>query len=146
MTLGQKAIELAKALAAFAHDGQKDKAGNDYILHPLAVAARMKTPEETITALLHDVLEDTRIKESTILDLFGQDVLDAVKAVTKRPNEDYMDFVKRAKENPIARKVKMADLEHNMELSRLSVITKENLERLDKYMKAYRFLASDASL
>ena len=89
------AVELARALAAFAHAGQTDKAGQPYLTHPVAVAGKVRTPEEKITALLHDVLEDTFVLPETIGNLFGAEILAAVQAVTKREDEDYMDFVRK---------------------------------------------------
>ena len=137
------AIELARALAAYAHEGQLDKAGQPYLSHPVAVAKKVHTPEEKITALLHDVLEDTFVLPETIENLFGAEILTAVQAVTKMPRESYFDFVARAKQNPIARAVKLADLEHNMDLSRIPKPTGEDLARLEKYRKAKAFLMED---
>jgi (p)ppGpp synthase/HD superfamily hydrolase len=137
------AVELARALAAFAHAGQTDKAGQPYLTHPVAVAGKVRTPEEKITALLHDVLEDTFVLPETIGNLFGAEILAAVQAVTKREDEDYMDFVARAKRNPIARAVKLADLEHNMDLSRIPNPTEKDLARAEKYRRAKAFLAED---
>ena len=132
--------ELAKALAAYAHQGQTDKAGRDYLLHPLAVAARMETEEEKTVALLHDVLEDTFVTEATIRNLFGPEIAGAVSAMTHRPEESYEDYIRRLGENPLARKVKLEDLRHNMDLSRLPVVTDQDLQRVEKYRRAFRFL------
>ena len=137
------AIELARALAAYAHEGQLDKAGQPYLSHPVAVAEKVHTPEEKVTALLHDVLEDTFVLPETIENLFGAVILTAVQAVTKMPGESYFDFVARAKQNLIARVVKLADLEHNMDLSRIPKPTGEDLARLEKYRKAKAFLMED---
>ena len=137
------AIELARALAAYAHEGQLDKAGQPYLSHPVAVAEKVHTPEEKVTALLHDALEDTFVLPETIGNLFGAEILTAVQAVTKMPGESYMDFVARAKQTPIARAVKLADLEHNMDLSRIPNPTGEDLARVEKYRKAKAFLMED---
>ena len=137
------AIELARALAAYAHEGQLDKAGQPYLSHPVTVAQKVHTPEEKVTALLHDVLEDTFVLPETIENLFGAEILTAVQAVTKMPGESYMDFVARAKQNPIARAVKLADLEHNMDLSRIPNPMGEDLARVEKYRKAKAFLMED---
>ena len=134
----QKALELATRL----HAGQTDKAGKPYIQHPIAVAAKVNRPEEKIVALLHDVVEDTETSLEDIRREFGDVIADAVDCVTKREHETYMEFVARAKGNAIARAVKMADLEHNMDLSRLGHITEKDRERLKKYEEAYRFLNS----
>ena len=137
------AIDLARVLAAFAHAGQMDKAGQPYLSHPVAVAEKVCKPEEKVTALLHDVLEDTFVLPETIENLFGAEILTALQAVTKKPGEGYMDFVARAKQNPIARAVKLADLEHNMDLSRIPNPTGEDLARVEKYRKAKAFLMED---
>ena len=131
---------LARALSAFAHEGQYDKAGREYRYHPLAVSEMVDTEDEKIVALLHDVLEDTEVAEEMIRSLFGDIVADAVVALTRKDGEDYMDFVRRAGENPIARKVKLADLEHNMNLTRLPKVTERDLQRVEKYRKAKELL------
>ncbi len=135
-----KAYEAAKALSAFLHEGQVDKAGQPYYLHPLAVSEKVDTEKEKIVALLHDVLEDTRATEDTIRNLFGDEVAEAVVFLTRRREESYMDFIRRASQNEIAKKVKMVDLEHNMDASRLPFLGKEDLERLQKYKAAYEYL------
>lgn len=136
-------IEFAKALAAYAHEGQVDKAGKPYILHPLAVAEKMSTEEQKVVALLHDVLEDTFVTEDTIRNLFGDIIANAVIAITKRPGETYEDFVRRVATNPISKAVKLADLEHNMDLSRLDSVSEKDLERVKKYRNAKEFLLED---
>lgn len=135
-----KKSELAKAVATYAHSGQTDKAGKPYILHPLAVAEKMSTEEQKVVALLHDVLEDTFVNEDTIRNLFGDIIADAVIAITKRPGETYEDFVRRVATNPISKAVKLADLEHNMDLSRLDSVSEKDLERVRKYERAKEFL------
>lgn len=127
-------------LSRFAHAGQVDRAGVAYYKHPLAVSQKVSGENEKIVALLHDVLEDTWVKESTIRNLFGDEVADAVLSVTKHPNEDYFAFVKRAKANPTGKVVKLADLEHNSDLSRIPNPTKEDYERLEKYKTAIQIL------
>jgi (p)ppGpp synthase/HD superfamily hydrolase len=136
-------IEFAQEFARRAHRGQTDKAGVDYIRHPMAVAEKVYTDDAKVVALLHDVLEDTEVSEATIRAMFGGTIADAVVALTRRPGEPYMDFVARAKENPIARVVKIADIEHNSDLSRLKTVTKEDLDRTEKYRKALKFLRED---
>ena len=131
---------LAEALAAYAHAGQLDKAGRPYIDHPRAVAAGVQTDPEKTVAYLHDVLEDTFVTESTVRNLFGDTVADAVVALTRRPEEDYEDYVCRQGENSLARRVKLADLRHNMDLSRLPRITEQDRLRCEKYRRAEAFL------
>jgi (p)ppGpp synthase/HD superfamily hydrolase len=134
----QALLELAIALAVEAHRGQKDRYGAPYILHPLRVMARMDTDLERTVAVLHDVVEDT---ELSFADLrargFGEEVLAPLDCVTRRETESYEQFVQRSASNPVARKVKLADLEDNMDLRRLPQIGEEDLKRLEKYRKAY---------
>ena len=110
-------IGRALEIAWNAHKGQTDKAGNPYIRHPLTVAGKMDTEEEIAVALLHDVVEDTEV---TLNDLekegFPEAVLEALRLLTHSPEEDYFTYIRRLKENPLARKVKLADLDHNSQL------------------------------
>jgi (p)ppGpp synthase/HD superfamily hydrolase len=130
-------LERAIAIAAKAHAGKVDKAGAPYILHPLRVMLKMETYEERMAAVLHDVVEDS---DMTLEDLrnegFSDTVVEAVDAVTLRIGEAYDDFVRRAARNPIGRRVKLADLEDNCDLSRIAHPTKEDYERLAKYQRA----------
>lgn len=134
------ALEIAKK----AHKDQKDKSGEPYILHPLHLAEQMKTEETTIVALLHDVVEDS---DFTIKDLekegFQKSIIEAVSLMTHADGVYYMDYVREIKKNPLAREVKLADLRHNSDLSRLKVIDKKALERRDKYLKAIALLEKD---
>jgi (p)ppGpp synthase/HD superfamily hydrolase len=134
---------LAVSIAKEAHKGQKDKAGADYILHPLRVADRCSDMEEKIVAVLHDVIEDTNVNENYLLEKgFPENIVNAVLAISRKKEESYEDFVKRVKLNPISRKVKIHDLEDNLDLRRLDFITEKDVERINKYLKAYRFLLS----
>ena len=134
-------LENAISLATEAHKGQKDKNGAPYILHPLRVMARVQSETEKIVAVLHDTIEDT---DYTIENLkkngYSKEVLEAIDCLTKRDNEDYNNYVKRCKSNPIAQKVKIADLENNMDIRRFEVLTEEDLKRLNKYLDAWRYL------
>lgn len=133
--------DLALQIALRAHKGQKDKSGRDYILHPIRVAERCKNPEAKIAALLHDTLEDTDVTTDYLREQgFPEEIIEGVMAVTKRECETYEDFVRRAAENPIGREVKMADLEDNMDIRRLKEVTDKDVERLRKYLKAWRYL------
>jgi (p)ppGpp synthase/HD superfamily hydrolase len=133
--------EMAVSIATEAHRGQKDKAGADYISHPLREARKCGTKEEKIVAVLHDVIEDTEIDESYLIGKgFPREIVDAVLAVTRNDGVSYEDFVVRSKQNPISRVVKMHDLEDNLDLRRLESISEKDLERINKYLKAYRFL------
>ena len=135
----EKAYEIAKK----AHLGQIDKAGEDYIKHPEKVASFVKTDEEKAVAYLHDVIEDT---ELTLEDLreygFSEEVLKAVDVITKKKGQDYQTYLNSVKENKLARVVKLADLRHNSDLTRLIDITEKDRERKEKYQKAIDFLNS----
>ena len=137
---------LAKALevAAAAHTGRFDRYGRPYLLHPLRVMERLKTEEERMTALLHDVVEDSAI---TLDDLrregFSAEVVAAVDALSKREGEAYPGYLARVEQNPLARRVKIADLEDNMDLRRFREITPADRERLNRYLDAWHRLLRD---
>ncbi len=140
-------LENAIKIAAQAHQGQKDKAGAPYILHPLRMMMRLKTEAEMITAILHDVVEDTdwtieKLRENG----FSEEVLEAVECVTNREGESYEQFIERAGKNPIARQVKIADLEDNMNIQRIGEISPKDLERLEKYHKSWSVLTKSAGI
>jgi (p)ppGpp synthase/HD superfamily hydrolase len=134
-------LEKAIGIAVEAHRGQRDRTGAPYILHPLRVMAGVDTDVEKIVAILHDVVEDTDWTfEKLAQEGFSQEIIEALECVTRRDGEDYEDFVKRSASNEIARRVKLADLEHNMDARRLSNVTEKDVERLKKYVRAWRFL------
>ena len=124
-----------------AHKDQVDKTGIPYVYHPFCVAEKLHTEYEVCTALLHDVVEDTGI---TLDDLraagFPEDVTDALALLTHDDSVSYTDYVKARKQNPIARAVKLADLEHNSDVSRLDAIDDRIRARLDKYAAAREYL------
>ena len=124
-----------------AHREQVDKTGLPYVFHPFHLAEQMKDEYTTICALLHDVVEDT---DYTLDDLRGMDfpaeVVDALALLTHDPAVPYMDYVKEIAKNPIARKVKMADLRHNSDLSRMDEVNEWAVKRTAKYMKALDYL------
>lgn len=124
-----------------AHKEQLDKSGIPYVFHPFHLAEQMKTEETTVVALLHDLVEDT---EYTIEDLtnmgFDKTITDAIALMTHADGVDYMDYVRMIKENPIAKAVKLADLAHNSDLSRLDTIDEKALKRREKYLKAIDLL------
>ena len=127
--------------AARAHRGQKDKAGKAYILHPLYVAAHTKGRKAKIVALLHDVVEDTSITFTELIFAgFDAEIVEAVMAITKMKFEDYSDYIKRVKLNELARRVKIADLKHNSDLTRLKVITPKDEARQKRYIEAIKYL------
>jgi len=137
-------LEEAIRIAVEAHRGQKDRAGAPYVLHPLRTMLRVRTDAERMAAVLHDVVEDTAW---TLDDLqargFPAEVLDAVDALTRRPGEDYDASVERAAAHPVARRVKRADLEDNLDLRRLDAVTADDVERLGRYLRAWRRLSAD---
>ena len=136
-------LERAIAIAAAAHEGQVDKGGAPYILHPLRVMLRVNTLEERIVAVLHDVVEDCGISFDDLRNEgFSETVLMAIASVTKVPGESYEAFVERAAQNPIGRVVKLADLEENSDLSRIAQPSWEDLERVEKYRRAIGVLRS----
>lgn len=136
-------LERAIAIAAVAHEGQVDKGGSPYILHPLKVMLRVSTLEERIVAVLHDVVEDSGISLDDLRkEGFSETVLAAIESVTKLPGESYELFVDRAAQNPIGRVVKLADLEENSDLSRIAQPSWEDLERIEKYRRAIGRLRS----
>ena len=138
-------LERAIEIATEAHKGQYDKAGNDYIGHPLRVMDMGRTEEEKIVGVLHDVVEDT---EWTFAQLaaegFAQEVIDALQCVTKlSENENYDDFIERVKKNPLATAVKINDLSDNMDIRRLPYLSDKDVKRLKKYLKAYKKLIGE---
>ena len=136
-------LERAIAIAATAHEGQVDKGGSPYILHPLKVMLRVNTLEERIVAVLHDVVEDCGVSLDDLRkEGFSEAVLMAIESVTKVPGESYETFVERAAHNPIGRVVKLADLEENSDLSRIAQPSWEDLERIEKYRRAIGVLRS----
>src|ERR687889_661940 len=123
-------IEDAVSIAAQAHKGQKDKANAPYLLHPLRMMLRMDSEAAMMAAVLHDVVEDTDwTLERLRGEGFSAEVLDAVDCLTHRDGESYQEFVKRVRTNPIARQVKIADLEDNMNIRRVSRLGAKDLER-----------------
>lgn len=134
---------LARAIeiAANAHATQVDKGGAPYILHPLRMMMKQTTEPAMIAAVLHDVVEDTPWTLERLRDEgFPEEVLDAVACLTKREGEDYADFITRAGANPIARAVKLADLEDNMDIRRIPQPTQKDFDRLVKYRRSWETL------
>ena len=127
-------LERSIEIAASAHTGQTDKAGQPYILHPLKVMLRVDTPFERMAAVLHDVVEDTHVTLVQLADEgFPKEVLEAIEALTKLPNESRISAAKRAAANPIARVVKLADNAENMDLSRIEHPTGKDFARIKEY-------------
>lgn len=137
----EKFLAIAIAIATKAHEGQVDKAGKPYIAHPLKLMAQMDSLESKIVAVLHDAIEDS---ELTIQDLvkegFPSSITEAIAAITKLDGESYADYILRVKANPIAIKVKIADLKHNLDLSRIPNPTEQDFQRLAKYQQVLQEL------
>jgi len=128
-----KAIELAKTH----HAGVFDKGGHPYIEHPLRLMENMDTNIEKMVAVMHDLVEDTHITIAYLRTAgFSEKVLSALDCVTNRDNEDYESFIERIAQNPLATKVKLADLEDNMDLSRIPEPSKKDYKRIEKYKRA----------
>lgn len=134
-------LERAVEIAARAHAGQRDKAGEPYILHPLRVMLSLGGEHERMAAVLHDVVEDIPVTlEDLAREGFPPEVLEAIDALTKRNGERRPDAAARAVRNPIARAVKLADLKDNMDLSRLPGPTESDFARLREYEEVRRLL------
>lgn len=124
-----------------AHKEQLDKSGMPYVFHPFHLAEQMPDEDCTVVALLHDVMEDTEYGIEDLQSLgFSKAVLTALMLMTHDEDTPYLDYVARLKSNRIARTVKLADLKHNSDLSRLSVVTDKDLQRVEKYKKAIHLL------
>ena len=129
-----KAIELAKD----SHKNQIDKAGKPYIGHCLRVMNSLNTPEDRIVGILHDSIEDTDLTiENLKNEGFSDLILAAIYAITKQDNEDYENYLKRIISNPIALRVKIADMKDNMDLNRIKNPTEKDYLRLAKYRAIY---------
>lgn len=137
-------LALAIAIATKAHDGQFDKAGKPYISHPLTVMAQMDNLESKIVAVLHDAIEDSDLKITDLVQQgFPAFIIEAIAAITKQKDEPYEDYILRVKSNAIARKVKIADVTHNMDLSRIANPTAKDFQRLEKYKQILDQLKQD---
>lgn len=140
-------LDQAILIAAQAHLGQKDKMGAPYILHPLRMMLRFETQAEMIIAVLHDVVEDNpdwnfdRLRQEG----FSEEIIQAVDHLTRREQESYEEFVARASQNDLARRVKLADLEDNMDLTRLNSLTENDKKRLERYHQAWVKLSTEVT-
>ena len=135
-------LERAIEIAVEAHKGQVDKGGQPYILHPLRVMMSVDLELEKIVAVLHDVVEDSNWTfEALLAEGFSIEVIEALKSVTKEsPDEDYDSFIQRAIRNPIGRKVKIADIRDNLDVTRIPELGEKDLQRISKYKIALKRL------
>lgn len=136
-----KMTKKALQLCFKAHKRQKDKSDMPYVFHPFHLAEQMGTEETTVVALLHDVVEDTRYTFRHLEKMgFEKPIMDALRLLTHNDGSEYMEYIARIKNNPIAKAVKLADLRHNSDLSRLDIVDSKALERREKYLKAIEYL------
>ena len=134
-------LNQAIKMATHFHSKQVDKAGEPYILHPLWVMNNVKTLKGKIVAVLHDVVEDTSVTIHK-LNIYGfdKDIIEAVDVLTRKEDQKYSDYIELIATNEIAREVKIADLSHNMDLSRLKEVTNRDEIRYTKYLNARDYL------
>lgn len=139
-------LERAIAIAAAAHAGQIDKAGQPYVLHPLRVMLALTREDERIAGVLHDVVEDTSITLAQLQNEgFSREILAAIDALTKKPGETRLQAAARASVNPIALRVKLADNAENMDISRIASPTAKDLARVEEYKEVRSLLLEVAS-
>lgn len=138
--INTKLTRKAMIIAYEAHKNQVDKSGVPYIYHPIHVAEQMDTENECIIALLHDVVEDTNVTFKQLGEVFSKEIIDILKLLTREENIEYDEYIKRIKNNSIACKVKIADLTHNLDKTRLDFVTEVDVKRSEKYKKALQIL------
>ena len=136
-------LNKALVIAYHAHDGQFDKGGMPYILHPVTVALHVDSVDEKMVALLHDVVEDSSYSLDDLKkEGFPAHIIEAVDIITKKDGESYDSYLEKVKSNDLARKVKIADITHNSDRSRIKEISEKDLKRFKKYEKALSYLNS----
>ena len=136
--------KIALKLCFESHKNQTDKSGMPYVFHPFHLAEQMTDEKTTIVALLHDVIEDTEYTIEELRNLgFDDDVLTAISLLTHNSDIPYMEYVASIKTNKIAKAVKLADLRHNSDLTRLDIITEKDQKRAEKYLKAIKLLVEN---
>lgn len=143
--LYSKMVQIAMLIACESHKHQKDYGGFPYVFHSIHIAEQMETEDEIIVALLHDVLEDDKeINQKTLVDKgISEDLVKSLILLKHKRGIPYIEYIEKIKADPIARKVKIADLQHNSDLSRLPEITEADIKRTEKYKKAIKILESD---
>ena len=134
-------LDKAIIIAAKVHQNQTDRYGKHYILHPIRVMMSVESEKEKIVAILHDVIEDSDwTLEKLRTEGFSKDIINAIDCLTKRNGENYMDYINRTKADNIARKVKIADLEDNMNIKRVKNLNDKDSQRIMKYHRAWEYL------
>lgn len=135
-------LNRAIRLASIAHEDQVDKAGKPYILHPLRVMFKMETETEMIVAVFHDIMEDC--EEITAYSLekegFSKEIVDTLIVLNRHNYANYEEYIHEVAKHPIAKKIKIADIEDNINILRLKYIEDKDLRRIEKYFKAYNYL------
>lgn len=136
----------AMRIAYAAHHGQTDKSGIPYIYHPIHLAEQMADEYTTCVALLHDVVEDTDVTLEDLAKSFPKEVVDAVALMTHADGVDYFDYVRKIRTNPIAKAVKLADLTHNSDTTRMDTPDEASIKRWEiKYRKAFEILKEEGN-
>jgi (p)ppGpp synthase/HD superfamily hydrolase len=136
-----KGVEFAISLACKVHADQVDKAGRPYILHPIRLMQKFVNENEMIVAVLHDVIEDSRITLDDLRKYGLQDqIVEAIDCLSRRQRESYEDFIVRISTNELARRVKIEDIKDNLDLTRLNAVGSDDLSRVIKYHRALRHL------
>ncbi|MFD0715502.1 HD domain-containing protein [Paenibacillus sp. GCM10027626] len=131
----------ALILAAQYHDGQTDKGGNPYILHPVRLMLQASTDEERMVALLHDIVEDTPVTLEELRSAgFSENIVTAVDCLSRQPDESYEQFIERIRGNDLARRVKILDLQDNSDLSRIADPEEKDRARIEKYRRSLEIL------
>ena len=135
--LTNRALQIAYA----AHHGQTDKCGIPYIFHPYHLAEQMDNEYAVCVALLHDVMEDTDVSREALAAEFPEEIMTALDLLTHHPDVTYLEYVEKIKPNPLAKSVKLADLTHNSDSTRLPLDGADVQRRLEeKYRKAFEIL------
>lgn len=138
-------LNRALEIAVIHHGGQTEKNGAPYAFHPIRLALTMRTDSERITALLHDIVEDTDVTLDDLKDEgFAPEIVEAVRLLTRIPDEDYDAYIDRIAANPLARAVKLADLADNMDLTRIPDLNERDRARFEKYKRAFATLRTAA--
>ena len=140
-------LENAITLAVQHHTGQLDKGGQPYILHPLRVMLQLQQPDQQIVAVLHDILEDTHTTAQDLQNLgFQTHIIQAIQALTKLPHETRVQAAMRTAQNPLACAVKIADVQDNMNLTRIPNPTARDLARLEEYRQVLEILQKSTAI
>lgn len=137
-------LNKAISIAATAHDGQFQKNGLPYILHPIHVMNNVNSLNEKIVAILHDVVEDTEVSiEKLQTEGFSNEITEAISLLTKTEGTEYTSYIEKIKSNELAKTVKLADMKHNIDCLRLNELNDYDLKRIKKYHSSIKYLESE---